>query len=378
MSGKNSEVQFGVRVDGSGENGEFVVHTDFQNLQRFLKVHVNDFVLGERARLAYDDGAMDRLWVPGDGAYPYFSAAGRVGNTAGVILQRTGGGDPGGSTPKFLAYYFDTDEIAQVIGSNASGDPRIDGIYLTIGETNATPETRNMKSIVAGEYVLSSQSFYKRRTVQVTVSTLQGTPAASPVVPATPANAALWCSVYVPAGYATGGAIDIANLRDHRMSLGRYESVVTGKNFGFVSTTWNLDSGGLGAIVGDGGGARPALAMPGGGRHHRLVRVGLAANFQAASGGTVKLVRVPFSTPDTHVELLDLTADLASAGSGLIFRSKSLIDEVPIWANGYSAGPAGGNLAEGSNESYRLGLKVTTGATHQDVIHWAEFVFAGG
>jgi len=105
-----------------------------------------------------------------------------------------------------------TTMLSALVGANASGNPRIDRLYVTINRAvpGAAVQQRRFKSTSASAVTTNATNIYNEPTA--TLAILAGTPAGSPVAPVLPTDSGTaWviqlAQIYVANGYASGGPI---------------------------------------------------------------------------------------------------------------------------------------------------------------------------
>lgn len=158
------------------------------------------------------------------------------------------------------------------LASNASGNPRWDLIYATVSvDTASGTQTRRVKSPTTGVVTSGTQTTALVNTVTVTV--LQGTPGATPAIPALPSdsgslyNIAL-AAVRVPNGFGAGTTIVNADIRD-QVKISALQSPTTGvmriraaSGNNDQAGTYDTDALGPGVWIPASAGQRPGPFLP--------------------------------------------------------------------------------------------------------------------
>lgn len=369
-------------------DGEGIDFADFNALQRRLRSQLWDMATGSLARLWEVDnigGAPNlvpsnaHLWTVGSGCYPRVKTgvARSITNAPGILAQ--GDGTYTDPTDTHLnATWLAADDLQTQFADNASGNPRYDIVqvkidYLADGATN-----RDFKD--ANSLVVTSQSMNKTRSVRLTFSTKQGTPAGSPVEPTPDSGFLKWCAVLIPNGIGSGDIL-ATNIRDYRMPVGMRVMDIMGHNLSYDTTQWS--TGVTGRIDALGGVARTARAHPEGAwMSGRLLRVGMMATILGGSAATAQLVRTDFlSGGVVDNNLVTITSDLINVGGGRTYREHNPLaaSNGPFWLNGYQAGLAvNQGFAPPESSSFNKLAMLFTSGTGADIVYFVRFVFAGG
>lgn len=356
-------------------DGEGLTYGDLTNIQRFASAKLQDVLLHKLAtRGANGTPETDSVycWAFGDGAFPYCSATPMVVTNNVGTLCHVKDVTVTGSSPKMLIYHVATDELLTTVNAAHATLNRIDSIFLSLSESNGDSESRDFKDAVTG--ALSTTPLNKKYNVSCTKSYVPGTGtslAATPVPMAAPSGYMRWCDIYVP---AVAASLTPGNLRDQRFPLGHQ----TVHCHSHAASHWRTLGGW--AINGDGvWGANalndvlecsltPASAY----QHGRVTSVFLYANLGAAA--EVQLVRREWdSYTDTVVG--DYSASVLAqlgGGSGLAILAVTS-SSVPVWANGFSAGPASyheGIAAAGVSSTLYLKIKADSIADRVRFARW--------
>lgn len=131
-------------------------------------------------------------------------------NKRGLIAQWIAA--PDGSEPKLLCYWLDDDEINLTSAAGDPTNPRYDVIAVKL-EWEAVTETRDFQD-TAG--VLSSYTPTTYKRVKMTARIVQGTPAASPTIPALAAGEAYYAVYKVPATFNALMVLDPSGSNEFR------------------------------------------------------------------------------------------------------------------------------------------------------------------
>jgi len=392
-------------------DGEGVDLADFNNLQRFLRSQLHD-TFGVIARIddvvrngtdiAPHNDAPYIFCVAHSGA-PYPGASARqITNLPGVIYQQTGSGIISGDDPEFTSYYLAQGEMLSTLAIGDATNPRWDILSVKIDHLAGDSESRAFED--ATTHVVTSQSMNKRRNVRLQFQITQGTPAADPAEPVTPAGYSKVCAILVPANH--NAVIDPANIVDYRLPIGlsTYEitaaELATNKMSTVTAASVNWTVGGFAGGFGAYGFAQAAASgqdvialvrdVPSNTR--RLLEIRLGSYNSSPSHFAITLNRYQLDNAGGETALAagidhglgTLTADLLPAspsGSGNV-KTKSFLD-LPYWANGYRSGYAKQESGVGGSDSatqfQRLGLKLAASVFSDNrFIGPIRFVFAGG
>jgi hypothetical protein len=219
-------------------DGEGLVHTDFNDSTNFLAARLSDQILeslvGSVANTALLDPDLNgqrganapthlAYCLHGGSAYlRQGSANNKLQIAPGVLMQKTAPSD--GNAPTFLCYSFaGTEEVT--IANGDAANPRVDLVQMKLERIDGDLQTRDIQD--GTTHVVTSQTNNKKRRVQCTLSVKQGTPAASPTYPDPDAGYVAVAGVVVGATYAaaagfkwgddTAGAVAV--VHDQRMPL---------------------------------------------------------------------------------------------------------------------------------------------------------------
>jgi hypothetical protein len=209
-----------------GEGADF---NDFNNLRAYGHARLTDQILRAAAANARGgSSSQDPNLRTTVSAAPFlYSLAGGAGYCvpggsalqttvrAGTILQQVG--SPSGDEPSFIPYTLIDGDFTLTHSAGDATNPRIDVIEIKLEYVNGNSETRIFEDAVT--HVQTSQSFNKKRRVQITAQIKQGTPAATPAYPTLTSGFAAIAAVRVP---ATHSAVFTAkdHMRDLRIPLG--------------------------------------------------------------------------------------------------------------------------------------------------------------
>lgn len=408
-------------------SSENVGNLDLNNMQRFLRAFLVDWVVGQGGTFSgskdFATGPFDRtkaLFSLGDSCAPIptltnlqvTNIGGLIGQwKAGAPLPLTSGTPPAnwGLDPYMMFYWVSP---AELLTTHSAADPTNDRWDLVcvklddISNDSADSETRLQKQLVSSTFVISSAGFIKRRKVTLTKQVVVGTPAGSPTMPAVPAGFQPLYAVRIPATFAstfTGASND---FHDYRMPLGSFVVDVP---------AWQAIENGSGlAATGNAGAYRPMTLgasstfdfIP----HHiispmscRLIGVSILVGAQTGgaitatlgkysvlSGGTYAIMGGNASWTLTNLlGLLPSGTDLAWAddrlgddfggGGNEAGNDPPTVDVKPPWGTGWPNGYAGGRVTAGGGfrQTPTIGLRVATAAATTLKIAMARFHFAG-
>lgn len=227
---------------------ESVGQLDLNNMQRFLRAFSDDWMFGQSGSFqgAGDAGAagMDRsvaVFCVGDSAAPFPSAtAMRIDTLGGPLAQWVGySGDASpltfpfatsnppsswGQNPYMMVYWTSPNELQTTHDAADSSNPRWDLVCIKLNDVSddiADQESRLQKQLVSGSFVISAQTFIKRRKVTLSKTVVKGTPAGSPAIPAVPSGFKPYYAIRIPAAFSSAFPVD-NNFHDYRMPLGSH------------------------------------------------------------------------------------------------------------------------------------------------------------
>jgi hypothetical protein len=357
-------------------NTEGLDLVDLQNMQRFARAQMADvwgFRHGEAAHPLNRSLFCNSI---GDAGAPTPEGAANrsVKTLAGTIIQVTGSID--GNGPQALAYYLAGDELATTFDVGDAAD-RWDIVTVQLTHADGDPEARQMRDNLG--VITANPSLNKRRNLTLTKTVTKGTPAGSPVEPATPGGHVKVFAVKIPA-LLGAAAIDAANIRDYRMPMGLQHAEVwsagalaAGFNVGaFTSVTGHLP------YARAGGAARELSHVLAGGHPYaqRVVAVDILVG--ESSTATFQLVRL--HGDGTHTVLDDMSSTFQWSQTGALdFRMfRKSFATTPFWSNGWNAGYAKRwDIVAVPNNFDRLAVHFTSGAVDEEIV-LARFVLAGG
>jgi hypothetical protein len=345
MSAKSFELLF--------NDGEGLSHDDLNNAQRYLRAHVNDNIMAQMARTKSSPPSLDanKIYTIGGGGMCYADNIThlKIRNHPGTIFQKVTGSIDG-LDPKFLSYNVADGEISPsgsngIVFDTADGShDRYDIVCVKLSQiTNdsADSETRDFKDATTG--VLTSQSFYKKRKVTLSVQVVKGTPASSPVEPSVPSGYVKIYSILIRATYA--GFLDpTQDINDRTFPLGFERPHLIGRNTIAPiegDSDWTVDANyGTVSTVAETG---ATYLVPGSNRlGSKLIRVRFGGQLSADS--VVRLVRVDM-TNHTVTNLTDLTTAFAALVGSLDDRVVDIGSYGPYyWLNGYTCGAQNDNV----------------------------------
>ena len=163
-------------------------------------------------------------------------------NKRGLIAQWIAA--PDGSEPKLLCYWLDDDEINLTSAAGDPTNPRYDVIAVKL-EWEAVTETRDFQD-TAG--VLSSYTPTTYKRVKMTARIVQGTPAASPTIPALAAGEAYYAVYKIPATFNALISLDPSGsneFRDFTFPIGEIKTrFLQGSELMHVPADWTVAADG--------------------------------------------------------------------------------------------------------------------------------------
>lgn len=290
--------------------------------------------------------------------------------------------DPGSPEPRLLIHRMDS--ILSVPVDAADGtNPRIDILSYKLEydpeDLVSGPDFVN-RVIKNPDESLSAQGFDKKRRTLLTITYTPGTPAGSPVAPATPAGQVKFAEIAVP---AMDTAISQSQISDFRTPAG-CTTIMFPVGAAHPTGGWTMDfhkwlsssaDEGLHCSAAHSSAVSKRLALAGttgkvAGRHLRLKTLYLGGKITLTGDGAANLWRTGLSTGGTSTLVADLDAmGLASASDALHSIDFS---SLALWANGYP-NPSTNNTAERFAE---LKLILVSGAA-DDFFRGASAVFWG-
>ncbi len=195
--------------------GELFTLTDAQRMQHAAGVGIMGLLAGrllfDEANNAFKDGFFqDDCKVATTGGLGYAVAVGM-----GFMYDST---VADGFTSQYRPVVLGTASTGSFAARDAT-NPRHDIVCIAPATVDDTAETVSVKDPATG--ATSSTSISRRRRYSGTVSVVTGTPAATPVDPATPAGTIKIASVLVP----TGGALTFTDTRQ-KLQLGAGVGVI--------------------------------------------------------------------------------------------------------------------------------------------------------
>jgi hypothetical protein len=227
-----SVVKRPVVVDGEG-----IDPTDFNRLSQWSRAYLNDIVIGAWLRTRSNQIGPDddsNVWTRGNiyaighsGAPRNQISALMIGCNPGTIFYvptGVGATPPDGMTPNVRAYRLQQNEIAYTLAVGDATHPRFDAVYVKVDEIDSVAESRNWQD--AGGTLYATESLITGRETRLQTLKVQGTPSATPQVPAAPDSSwAPWGVWYVPKAwnaplaYMTRGG---SNVFDYRIPCDRF------------------------------------------------------------------------------------------------------------------------------------------------------------
>lgn len=362
-------------------NTEGLDVVDLNNAQRFARAQMADvwgFRLGEAGHPL--NRSLHCNAIGDAGAPTPEGAANRsVKTLAGTIMQVVG--SLTGDSPQTLAYYLAADELATTFAVGDATNPRWDIVTVQLAHADGDPEARQMRDNLG--VITANPALNKRRNLGLTKTVTAGTPAASPVEPATPANHVKVFAVLIPA-LLGAGPILAANIRDYRMPLGlqtcdAWSTIMNAGNF-LPAATWTNGLQGATPVARSANAAASLLHYPNGSHGYAQRLLALEVLVSETTSMTFLLQRALADGATGTFTTLDdasLTFQHTPAGNNVQFIRKSY-SGTPIWVNGFESGYANRwDVLATPNNFTRLTMRCTAGATNEEVA-LVRFILAGG
>lgn len=187
----------------------------------FLKMSAAQLLARFLMLMLYDEGAEE----------PLGCVLGEAGGLGDHLAVAKGAGDLDWTVEPGVGFVFDSSEVAtssphvsnayipavltaQASGtlSTYSGFQRIDIVVLTPNPTDDTSESRAARSLVNGTLTVPDPTVNTRHQLTGTISIVEGTPAATPAAPATPAGSLKLAELLVPTS-GVGGPLTVTDTR---------------------------------------------------------------------------------------------------------------------------------------------------------------------
>lgn len=214
---------------------------------------------------------------------------------------------------------------------------RIDILQVRLSQVDDQLTSRDFKDAVTG--ALSTQNLNKETSVQVEYSIKNGTPAASPVAPATDAGWAVLTRVRILAGATVLNADDVIDMR-MPMRVSQYR-VSPGAMFTEDGDSSWSNNGGIGRVKTTSD-ANPIHAVcPVGFGNKRIIGIWVSATFNELGNEAIQLNHVTGIDSLVQDEMLDLYTPLGAGGSPSLMYASTLFgttgtnnnDQRPLWTN---------------------------------------------
>lgn len=336
--------------------GEGIEPGDFNDAQRFGLTRMTDLII---AGGDYDGDGLgvvgaspseelpDHAYVPRMGQAIMAEGTGGLDMTTGWIGQKV---TPGtfGLDPRILMARIDNGAGTHFVFDTGDGSPRVDLVQVRLTEVDGDSQLRDFEDGVTR--ALTSTATDKKTRVQVEWNIKNGTPAATPQIPAADAG---WVPVYavrVPIGYS--GTPDMDDIYDMRMPMRVQQYRIPRSSF-FTETAsqWDLSDGiSLDKIVA--GTAQAMAETPI--MHGRILGVWLMARVHADGNEGIKLASYDYDS--NYAEISDLDSigviDPSPQFGYLPTPLSTEGTQKPLWCNVY--GPHQALWAK--DTGYPLGL----------------------
>lgn len=361
-------------------NTEGLDFVDLQNMQRFARAQMADvwgFRHGEGGHPLNRSLFCNAI---GDAGTPTPEAAANrsVKTLPGTIVQVVG--SLTGDDPQAIAYYLASDELATTFDVGDASD-RWDIVSVQLTNVDGSPEARQMRDNLG--VITANPALNKRRNVTLAKTVTKGTPAGSPVEPATPAGQVKVFAVKIPA-LLGASPILAANIRDHRMPMGlqtidSWSTAMLAAGF-MPAGAWTVGTQGATPFVRASNIAASLLHVPNGSHGYAQRVVAIEAMVGESTTMAFLLQRaVSTGAVGTFTDLDDpsTTFQWTQSGNDLRFFRKSYATS-PFWVNGYESGYANRwDILAVPNNFTRLVLRATAGTTSEEIA-LVRFVLAGG
>jgi hypothetical protein len=245
-------------------DGEGLVHTDLNNLQRYLEAKIWGQIIHNQMgitqisstlrdpQMGGQDGtnhstALAYTLNPGSAFLRQGSANNKVQIAPGTLLQKLGTLD-GGDTTEIVSYTFAGSEEWTITNGDAT-NCRVDLLQMQLTYVNWDQESRDIQD--GSTHIVTSQIVNKQQRTQCTLSVKSGTPAASPRVPDPDPGCVAVGFVLVQNGYGaanpliftgdTGTGLFQAVVYDCRMPVSVKAYTVDPKMF-HNGAAWTIDA----------------------------------------------------------------------------------------------------------------------------------------
>lgn len=337
-----------------------------------------DFAIGPRAIAAlpsYSPQASTGVLFSLAGGGGFTQAPGvnrRLVADAGVILQAVN--LPNGTDPALIPYALDVGEGTFDFAIGDAALDRFDLVQARISWLVDDTALRNFRD--AGTGAVTSQNADIRRRARLEFSIKQGTPNASPTIPAPDAGYAPWIAVRIPATFNAALINRATQVIDCRYPLGRYRSItVPACNMQIIASggggnpSWavGVGAGASGAAVATvGAGGKLVAVCPDMQPQSRLL--GLSW-WGGLSGGSVQLVKLPLDATPGAGGWIGNAADIGQGLSISAGETGFVTTANPVWCNGLRCGGVSPGLGNGETG---LGVQISAGGGG-DYINFVRF-----
>jgi len=359
---------------------EYLTSEDLLLMQRFERAGAIDFILGAKIRAEETSAryAQGYVYGFGGGSIVTSGTTRTVTNSAGLILIDSPNGGPysTGSDNVLKPYWLAADELSTQLAVGDATHPRYDLISLSLAYVDTDAADNEERFAEATPGVVTGATFVKRRKVVLTKTVTQGTPAATPVVPATPAGTRRWAAVYVPANHNT--FFIYSHMRDMRRPAGldtclNYCADLGPHVHSPAPNAWTVDAAGaLGATTS----GKIVTVFPHLRARHNARLIGVRVFGSIDASTTIALVRrqIDVGAGGDATVLTWSSHGTISGPDGVLWTPS---DDTPVWGDGWEAGPAA-YVGYAGNDSHNtmLGLKFTTAGTAGDFLNGVEWLFA--
>lgn len=360
-------------------NTEGISHVDFNEMQSLMQAYVNDGILSNFANhnvLSGMGGVEGHCFAMENACAVWknvFNPATQLEFDPGVLAVYTPSGSITGDEPYLRTVYVDVADIPDKTRPVPGVSDRWDVLSVNISEVTGSAAVRDFKDAVTG--ALSTQSFDKRDQTQANFTWTQGVEGGG--IPATPAGDVRICAVLVPAA----GSITAEDnkIRDYRIPIGQTQHHVHAgadldlNNSGATvlpnwPAIWFDDNGGFAEVQSLCPVAKPAT---------RLLHIFLSADVDTVGSIALDIRRVSDNVTVEHLFHTHLVTPGTSSPYSLFTDP-----DMPIWANGYSAGRAAEaqDLPQlGISARWRVGgvLPATGGVLSDNVLRNIRWVTVG-
>lgn len=361
-------------------SGEGITDGDMNNIQNALHVVHGDYGIAGLCRntnFVSEPATQTVYTAPGalQGCVrAHTSTPNMVTNFGGTIyLRESVGLAIDGITPRLLTYHLSDGELDSVLTPDPSL-PRWVGIFVKLELINGPTESRDFQD--ATTLVITSENLIKTTQVRLTKLVVNGIPAASPVIPATPAQYAPIAYVNVAAAHATTFD-NSTDLVDARFPMGMKATWVPANALIQRTGTMSYDVT-TGNLTTSGTGVREMMAVPHLPFNSRLI----SARFFLTVTGT--LSGIPQVFPIRRTANGVIVVGSVAIGSGSLGTTEGSFNltvgntslEGPTWGTGFRHPMATNTIGDwGSGGGAMYSANVSTGSI---VMFGCLIIYAGG